>query len=262
MPNARSLMVTVPLVLVLFACGPSSAQSPRSVEELQKELEAVRAEQQEMRKSLEEVRDFLRAATGGRFGAPSLVNMRFETAGAPAFGDVSAPVTIVEISDYHCPFCRRHVQQTQPRIYSEYVQPGRARHVFIHYPIAQLHPDAHRAHEAASCAADQGKFWEYHARMFDTPVRTVEELTELARATGLDVGAFRTCLDSGRHTDAVRASVSRIQELHISGTPMFLIGRTEADGDAVTVQRVVEGAQPFEAFKAALDEVAATRVEQ
>ncbi len=257
MPNARSVVVSLSLVLLLLACGRSSAQSPRSVDELQKEVEALRAEQQEMRKSLDEVRDFLRAATGGRFGAPSLVNMTFDTAGAPVYGDASAPVTIVEISDYHCPFCRRHVQQTQPRLYSDYIRAGKARHVFIHYPIAQLHPDAHTAHEAASCAGDQGKFWEYHARLFETPAKTADELTELARATGLDVGKFRSCLESGTHAEAVKASVARIQELHISGTPMFLIGRTEAGGNAVSVQRVVEGAQPYEAFKAAIDAVAA-----
>lgn len=257
MPNARSLVATVPLALVLLACGPSSAQSPRNIDELQKELEAIRIEQAEMRKSLEEVRDFLRAATGGRFGAPSLVNMTFDTAGAPSYGEASAPVTIVEISDYHCPYCRRHVQQTQPRIYSDYVQPGKARHVFIHYPIAQLHPDAHRAHEAASCAGDQGKFWEYHARLFEMPAKTADELTAHAGAAGLDVAAFRKCLDAGTHAGAVKESVERIQELAISGTPMFLIGRTEAGGGAVTIQRVVEGAQPYEAFKAAIDDVAA-----
>jgi protein-disulfide isomerase len=256
MPTARSFVVILPLVLLVLACG-SSAQSPRTAEEMQKEIEALRTDQEEMRKSLDEVRDFLRAATGGRFGAPSLVNMTFDTSDAPAFGDPAAPVTIVEVSDYHCPFCRRHVQQTQPRIYSEYVEPGKARHVFVHYPIAQLHPDAHRVHEAASCAADQGKFWEYHAKLFETPVRTADELTQLAGATGLDAGAFRKCLDSGTHTEAVKASVARIQELQIGGTPMFLIGRTEAGGNAVRIQKVVEGAQPFEAFKTAIDEVAA-----
>lgn len=257
MPNVRSLVIAVPLLFVLLACGPSSAQSRGEVGKLQKEIEAIRAEQAEIQKSLDEVREFLRAATGGRFGAPSLVKMSFDTTGSPAYGEASAPVTIVEISDYHCPFCRRHVQQTQPSIYADYVRTGKARHVFVHYPIAQLHPDAHTAHEAASCAGDQGKFWEFHARLFDTPARTADELTELARSTELDVAAFRSCLDSGKHTQAVKESVARIQGLNISGTPMFLIGRTEADGNTVTIQRVVEGAQPYEAFKAALDEVVA-----
>jgi len=257
MPNARSVVVTVPLLFVLLACGPSSAQAPKDVGELQKEVEALRAEQAEMQKSLEEVREFLRAATGGRFGAPSLVNTTFDIGDAPVNGAQSAPVTIVEISDYHCPFCRRHVQQTQPRIYADYVKAGKARHVFVHYPIAQLHPDAHTSHEAASCAADQGKFWEYHAKLFEAPAKAPDQLTDLARGAGLDVTAFRACLDSGTHAQAVKESVRRIQSLNINGTPMFLIGPTTPGSATVTVQKIVEGAQPFEAFQKAIDEVAA-----
>jgi protein-disulfide isomerase len=208
-----------------------------------------------MQKSLEEVRDFLKAATGGRFGAPSLEGSAVEIAGAPSNGAPTAPVTMIEVSDYHCPFCRRHVQQTQPQLYTEYVSSGKVRHVFLHYPIEQLHPDAYRSHEAASCAADQGKFWELHAKLFEKPVRTVDELVPLAQAAGLDSSAFRSCLDSGKYAKAVKDSVERIQKLGISGTPFFLIGRTPAAGQAVSVRKVIEGAQPFAAFKTALDEV-------
>ena len=257
MPTRRSRLILAPFLALVVACGASSAQSPQDAESLRKDIEALRSEQAELQKSLEEVRDFLRAATGGRFGAPTLVNRTFDTSGAPVFGEASAPVTIVEISDYHCPFCRRHVQQTQPQIYENYVKTGKARHVFVHYPIAQLHPEAHTAHEAASCAADQGKFWEYHNRLFADPAKTVEQLTALAQKSGLDVEAFRACLSSGRHAEAVKASVQRVQELQINGTPMFLIGRTAEGGQAVTIQKAIEGAQPYEVFRAAIDEVSA-----
>ena len=251
----RSTWLLIPVLSFVLACGGSSAQSPRDAEALQKEIEALKAQQEEMQKSLDEVRDFLRAITGGRFGAPSLINRSFEIADAPSNGERSAPVTIVEISDYHCPFCRRHVQQTQPQLYADFVKTGKARHVFVHYPIAQLHPDAHRAHEAASCAADQGRFWEYHARMFEAPARTAEELTAAAAAVGLDTNAFKACLSSGRHAEAVKQSVQRVQELNINGTPMFLIGRTAEDGQSVTILKTIEGAQPYEAFKTALNDV-------
>jgi len=246
-------LIAAPFLFLFLACSPSSAQSPRDTEALRKEIEAVKAQQVEMQKSLEEIRDFLRSATGGRFGAPSLVNTVFEISGLPSRGDAKAPVTLIEVSDYHCPFCRRHVQQTQPRIYSELVDKGRVRHVFVHYPIAQLHPDAHRSHEAALCANDQGKFWEMHAKLFDTPLKTSEQLTGLAQAAGLDANAFRTCLDSGKHTKEIEASVDRISKMNVSGTPMFFVGRNT--GDKVTIAKVVEGAQPFEAFQSAVDEV-------
>ena len=246
-------------VLLLIGCGAPSAQSPKETEALKKEIEALKAAQAEMQKSLDEIRDFLKAATGGRFGAPSLTGASVPIAGAPANGPVTAPVTLVEVSDYHCPFCRRHFQQTQPQLYSEYVNPGKVRHVFLHYPIEQLHPDAYRSHEAASCAMDQGKFWELHAKLFETPARTIDQLVPLAQSAGLDANAFRACLESGKHAQAVKDSVARIQKLGISGTPAFLIGRTPAGDAPLTVVKFIEGALPYDAFKKALDEVIASK---
>ena len=126
----------------------------------------------------------------------------------------------------------------------------------MHYPIAQLHPDAYRSHEAASCANDQGKFWDLHPRLFETPLKTAEQLTGLAEGAGIDIAAFRACLGSGKHAKEVQASVERISKLNINGTPMFLIGRTTKDSK-ITVERVIEGAQPFEAFKLAAEEILA-----
>ena len=253
MLTRRRGLIFAPFVFTFLACSEPAAQSGKDAEALKKEVEALKAQQAEMQKSLDEVREFLKAATGGRFGAPSLVNSSFDISGMPTNGQKNAPITLIEISDYHCPYCRRHVQQTQPRIYSELVNTGKVRHVFVHYPIAQLHPDAHRSHEAALCANDQGKFWEMHAKLFDTPLKSAEQLTGLAQATGLDVNAFRACLESGKHVKEVEASVDRISKMNVSGTPMFFVART--GGDKVTIAKIVEGAQPFEAFKSAVEEV-------
>lgn len=254
-----SRCVLIAPVLAFLACSNSSAQSGQSVDELRKEVEALKASQAEMQKSIDEIRDFLKAATGGRFGRPGLIDASIDISGAPANGHASAPVTLVEISDYHCPFCRRHVQQTQPKLYSDYVQTRKVRHVFIHYPIEQLHPDAYKSHEAASCAADQGKFWELHAKLFEAPAKTHEQLTALAQSTGLDVSAFRSCLESGKHAQAVKESVSRVQQLGVSGTPMFLIGETPGGSGALKVKMTIEGAQPYSAFKTAIDSVLAQK---
>ena len=251
MLTLRRSFLLVP-ALAMMACSQPAAQSAQDVEALRKEMEA-------MKRDIAEIREFLREATGGRFGAPSIVGTEFDIAGTPARGSDSAPVTIVELSDYHCPFCRRHVQQTQPQIYSEYVEPGKARHVFVHFPIDQLHPDAYRSHEAASCAADQGKFWELHAKLFEAPAKTVEELTAVAQGTGLDIGAFRACLERGPHREAVRQSVARIQKLGVSGTPMFFIGRTPAGSEKFKVLKTVQGAHPFPMFKNAIEAVLAEK---
>ena len=256
MLNRRRGLIFLPLLFMFLACSQPSAQSPKDADALRKEVEALKAQQAEMQKSLDEVREFLKAATGGRFGAPSLVNSSFDIAGLPTNGRADAPLTMIEISDYHCPFCRRHVQQTQPHIYSELVNTGKLRHVFVHYPIAQLHPDAFKSHEAAACANDQGKFWDLHTRLFETPLKTAEQLTGVAESAGVDVAAFRACLDSGKHAKEVQASVERIAKMNVNGTPMFLLGRTAKDSK-VTVLKVIEGAQPYEAFKMATDEILA-----
>jgi protein-disulfide isomerase len=251
----RHSLIAAISVLTLLACRSSSSQSPRGAEDLRKEVEALKASQAEMQKSVDEIREFLRAATGGRFGGPAIVGSSVGLDGAPANGRPTAPVTVIEISDYHCPFCRRHFQQTQPELNTNYINSGKVRHVFIHYPIDQLHPDAFRSHEAASCASDQGKFWELHAKLFEKPVRTVDELVPLGQSAGLNVDAFRSCLESGKHSKEVKESVARIQKMGIGGTPAFLIGRTPAGNAPMKVSKFVEGAQPYEAFQKAIDSV-------
>lgn len=238
-------ILLAPALLVL-ACTQPTAQSQADVEALKKQVE-------QLQKDIDEIKRFLREATGGRFGGPSITDSPVDLAGAPAKGSNSAPVTLVEISDYHCPFCRRHVQQTQPQIYAQYVDTGKVRHVFIHYPIDQLHPDAYKSHEAASCAGDQGKFWELHARLFESAARTDEQIASLAFAAGLDVNTLKTCMASGKYRNAVRESVQKMQALGVSGTPMFLVGRTPSGSEPFKAASAINGAQPFSAFQKAID---------
>lgn len=244
MMRTTSTLVLAPLLLTL-ACTSPTAQS--------QEVEKLKQQVEQMQKDIDEIKRFLKQATGGRFGAPSIENSPVDLAGAPAKGSPSAPLTLVEVSDYHCPFCRRHVQQTQPQIYSEYVDTGKVRHVFIHYPIDQLHPDAFRSHEAASCAAEQGRFWELHGKLFETPARTEEQLLAIAMQAGLDVNAMKTCLSAGKYRQAVRDSVAKMQQLGVSGTPFFLLGKTPSGNEPFKASRTISGAVPFATFKSAFD---------
>jgi protein-disulfide isomerase len=239
--------LAIALIAALTGCTNSAAQqSQQDVEALRKDLAALK-------KDVAEIRDFLRAATGGRFGAPRMEDQTIDLTGAASKGQASAPITLVEVSDYHCPFCRRHFQDTQPRIDADYVSSGKVRHVFIHYPIDQLHPDAFRSHEAAACANEQGKFWELHAKLFEKPARTIDEIASIAPSAGLDTSALRACMDGGTYSSAVRESVSRMQQLGVDSTPLFLIGKTPAPGQPMQILKVVKGAHPFDQFKAAFD---------
>lgn len=168
---------------------------------------------------------------------------------APAKGSPDAPVTIVEYSDYQCPFCLRHVQQTMPQLQT-LIEAGRVRYVFKDFPIVRTHPQAPKAHEAARCARELGgddAFWQMHDLIFANQdawagnSEHVAVLKSLATEAGLEQEPFDTCLDSGRFADAVQADLSEGQSLGVNGTPTFFING----------QRLV-GAQPFAVFQQAI----------
>jgi len=158
----------------------------------------------------------------------------------PARGPAKAPVTVVEFSDFQCPFCARSqsVLQQIKAVYGEKV-----RLVFKHLPL-DMHKDARGAAEASLCAADQGKFWELHDWMFaNTNQLAKPQLIAQATTLGLDVDRFTRCLTEGEKAHEVNADMMAARELGITGTPAFVVNG-----------RMVMGAQPFEAFKEVIDD--------
>lgn len=250
-------LATVSFVGLISLSPPQSPQD--EVAALRREVQALREQQAQMQRELQGIKNFLQQLMQPRQQAgnevPGVVGATVPTEGEPAMGSQTAKVTVMEVSDFHCPFCKRQTQQTLPQLQSEYINTGKVRFVFVDYPIAQLHPQAHRAHEAAACAGDQGRFWEMYATLFSSsPTKTDGELTAQAKnITGLDVAAFTSCLSGGKHAESVKASVARMEQLGINGTPMTLIGLTPAPGQPMKVVKYVYGAQPYTAFKAAID---------
>ena len=182
-----------------------------------------------------------------------------DLAGVRTLGRGDAVVTLIEFSDYECPFCLRHHEQTMPLIDANYIQTGKIRYVFRDWPVDQLHPQAIRAHEAAHCAGEQNKYWEMHRRLFGPAgTHTPDRLNALAAELGLDPAAFQACATSGRATADIRATSAQATELGATGTPTFLIGLWDRATSQVTVVRGLSGAQPYEVFAKALDEVLAT----
>ena len=172
--------------------------------------------------------------------------------GEPTKGSPTAKVTLIEVSDYHCPFCRRHMQQTQPQIDSDYINTGKVRYVFVDYPIEQLHPEAFKAHEAANCANDQGKFWEMHAKLFDERRRRrsrhcSSSRRKSARARRRRAEGVRRQPASTRSRCGTASSGWR--QLDVNSTPTFLVGVTPAPGQPMRVPRSSRGAVPFAAVQ-------------
>jgi protein-disulfide isomerase len=176
-----------------------------------------------------------------RLQAPPVMRVEVSTVGAPVRGQDSAPITVVEFSDFHCPFCKR-VQPTLSQLLDHY--PGKVKVVFRDFPLAQLHPQAARAAEAARCAQDQGKFWEYHDVLFEqAPKASDDDLKHYAKEVGLDAEQFAHCVSKSLHRDTVLRDVQEGTQLGISGTPAFFVNG-----------RFVNGAQPFDKFAQIIDD--------
>jgi protein-disulfide isomerase len=167
----------------------------------------------------------------------------------PFIGDPDAPVTIVEFSDFQCPFCRRYFMDTYPQLKSEYIDTGKVKLVFRDFPL-QFHDAARPSALAAECADEQGKFWEYHDAMFfeqnkqgsGTISYGAAELKQWARQVGLNGGQFDQCLDSEKYGDEVDADFEAGKSAGVSGTPSFFVNG-----------KILVGAQPFSTFPQAIE---------
>ena len=172
--------------------------------------------------------------------------------GAPSRGRADAKLTMVEFSDFQCPFCGRFTRETRGQLEREYVDTGKVRMVFRNFPLQNIHPNAIKAAEAAECAQRQSKFWEMHARLFANQQALADaDLVRDAQAIGVDVPSFRQCF-AGEAVTRIRMDLNEGARAGVTGTPTFFIGKPVKDGTIHVVQEIV-GAQPYAAFKSALD---------
>lgn len=166
-------------------------------------------------------------------------------------GDPKAPVTIVEFGDYQCPFCGRFFSQVEPRIREEYIKTGKAKMVYRDF--AFLGPESQDAALASQCAAEQGKFWAYHDKLFETEIADGVErngnlssvfLKSLASQLGLDVKKFDSCLDSKKYKDEIQKDYDDAVTAGVRGTPTTFINGKLASGAVPyeTIQSLIEEA--------------------
>ncbi len=158
----------------------------------------------------------------------------------PSRGPDDAPITIVEFSDYQCPFCRR-AEPTVEEVLARYE--GKVRFVYRHFPLDRIHPQARGASEAAACADQQGKFWEYHAALFEENAQLDRaSLDALAAELGLDQAAFSSCLDEGQTKELVEKDLQAGAAAGVTGTPAFFINGIPLRGavPAADFQRIID----------------------
>jgi protein-disulfide isomerase len=177
----------------------------------------------------------------------------------PFKGAPDARITLVEFTDYQCPFCARHHRATVPRLLEAYVTTGKLKYVVRDFPLKSIHPAAVKAAEAPHCAADGGKYWEMHERLFANPRNlSPDDLVQHAQALGLDTRAFAGCLETGKYAARVRQAQAEGERLGVRGTPAFFLGLTEPNSDRFTAVTAIRGAQPFARFEEAIEKLLAT----
>lgn len=185
--------------------------------------------------------------------------VRVDISNSPVLGDKNAALTLVEFSDYECPFCKKSFDELLPELKRNYISTGKLRLVYKNLPLS-FHQNAAKEAEAALCARDQGgdtAYFKYHDAIFTKTTGggtgiALDQLPVLAKGIGVNVTKFQKCLDDNKFKAQVDKDLAEAQKVGANGTPTWFLGKTSSN-DSVE-GTIMVGAQPFSAFKAAIDQ--------
>jgi len=193
---------------------------------------------------------------------PSVDMGKLSTPPAASIGSASAPIVVVEYSDYQCPLCRKWFLDSKKQLFDEYVCTGKVRFEFKDFPLTNNHPLASMYASALRCAGEQIKYWEMHDKVYSGQDKlaggsitivtdvTAGDVASWAEEIGLNKSAFNECLVSGKFDSEISANESEGVSIGIDGTPSFVIAKaTSSTGE------LIAGAQPYSVFKAKIEEM-------
>lgn len=230
------------IVLVIVCQGLASAILAASPDPTESMLSARSNTPQSEFERLMAVARQTRQGTGARVSHLSIENR-------PAIGDENAPLVLVEIASFECPYCRRHWLDTMPELRQRYIDSGRVRYVFVDVVLDPTQKHAHAAAEAAHCANEQGRYAEFRDRIYVNQKAIDESFLEAhAQSVNLDLPAFQRCMASGRNKTQVEDDTALARELRVRGTPSFFWARAEPTHTVVRLVRRVSGIRPVEDF--------------
>ena len=186
--------------------------------------------------------------------SPSLISISLDD--DPVKGNPNAPITIVEFSDFQCPFCAKFHSTTLPQLETNYIDSGKVKFVYRDFPIQSIHPNAVPAAFAAECADEQGMFWEYHDIVFENQKKwqglsgpiMVDTFEQYAMELGLNTSDFNTCFESGKYADEVTKDLQDGVSYGVTGTPGFFVGN-----DELGYVKII-GAQPYSVFERLIED--------
>ncbi len=243
--------IAVSLVMVLAGCAEIQGGGTQS------DIDALKAGQDEIRKDLAELKQLLTSKSKPKQAGD--VSHVMNVSSDPYKGSKTAELTIVEYTDYQCPYCARHARRVLPEIVKNYVDTGKVRYVLRDFPLA-FHKNAARAGAAAHCAGDQGKYWEMHDELFNNQrALGADKLPGYAQAIGINVDTFNACLASDKYRGRVNANLGDGRKAGVKGTPSFVIGYTQAGSGEVKGEKLIRGAAGYATFQAAFEELSARK---
>jgi protein-disulfide isomerase len=213
----------------------------------------TRQQADEILNELRQIRQLLERQGKGQPPPEQITRAKINLSGFSMLGSKDAPITLVEFTDYQCPFCQRFHVTTFPELKKQYIDTGKVRFYSRDMPL-DFHPNALRAAQAARCANEQGQFWTMRDRMGANPDKLdMPNLLTYAGDLKLDVNAFKSCVESEKYKNAVQTDVMEAMKIGASGTPTFILGKSTAEG---VEGELVVGAMPFPIFDQKIKDLA------
>jgi protein-disulfide isomerase len=244
--EALALALLVLCALPAWSQEPAAEAAPVAADD---RADAILQELKQIRSLLEKIEKQGLAQKPKRTKPPATATLKLDPA-SPSLGAVEAPITVVEFTDFQCPYCKRFVETSFPGLKRDYVDTGKVRWVTRDLPLG-FHANARKAAQAAHCAGEQGRYWEMRDTLFRNNRNLApEQLAQYAAPAGIDPGAFADCLASERHLEQIDRDAELAASIRVTGTPTFVIGKPE--GLKLSGKRVV-GAQRQAVFSAEFD---------
>lgn len=234
----RYTMAALPLVLLL----PAHAQKNS------KEEGITREQANQILEELKQIRQLLEKQNkpAAPPGPPEPTKAKLNMTGSEMLGSKDAPLTMVEFTDYQCPFCQRFHTTAFTELKKNYIDTGKVRFYSRDLPLDSMHPNAIRAAQAARCASEQGQFWAIRDIMGANPTKLdMDSLVADAASLKMDTAKFRSCVESEKYKQAIQTDVLEAMKIGADGTPTFVIGKSTPEG---VDGEVLVGAMPYDVF--------------
>ncbi len=266
----RRSIINIILILLFFYLSGCQSKSPETESAPEHKTQTSQSELQTLNEQMAEQKQLLESIKGDVEWLKKTVEEARQQGKRPSSDEPQQPVsidddyikgrtgaklTLIEFSDFQCPFCARFYRETLPLIDRDYIQTGKIRMVYRDFPLDSIHKDAQKSAEAAQCAGEHGKYWEMHDKLFDNQTAlSVDQIKKYGEDLGLPVDKFNDCLDSGKYTEEVQKDLLDGQAAGVQGTPTFYLGYT---GKGKTLEKpiVIRGASPYLTFKQSIDKM-------